>query len=42
MRSDPTVFMPDEVRARLYTITPAPRDYERARTRAWSRVTSGR
>jgi len=42
MRSDPTVFMPDEVRARLYTITPAARDYERARTRAWSRVTSGR
>ena len=42
MRSDPTVFMPEEVRARLYTITPANREYERARTRAWSRVTSGR
>ena len=42
VRDDPTVFMPPEIRARLYTITPAARDYERLRTRAWTRVTSGR
>jgi putrescine transport system substrate-binding protein len=42
VRDDPTVFMPEEVRARLYTITPAARDYERLRTRAWTRVTAGR
>ena len=42
VRDDPTVFMPPEIRARLYTITPAARDYERLRTRAWARVTSGR
>jgi putrescine transport system substrate-binding protein len=42
VRDDPTVFMPPEIRARLYTNTPAARDYERLRTRAWTRVTSGR
>ena len=41
-RDDPTVFMPAEIRAKLYTITPAARDYERLRTRAWTRVTAGR
>ncbi|MBI3507226.1 MAG: extracellular solute-binding protein [Proteobacteria bacterium] len=42
VRDDPIVFMPPEIRARLYTITPAARDYERLRTRAWTRVTAGR
>ena len=42
VRDDPTVFVPEEVRARLYTITPAAREYERLRTRAWTRVTAGR
>jgi putrescine transport system substrate-binding protein len=42
IRDDPTVFVPAEIRAKLYTITPAARDYERLRTRAWSRVTTGR
>ncbi|MBI1243682.1 MAG: extracellular solute-binding protein [Alphaproteobacteria bacterium] len=42
VRDDPTVFVPDEIRARLYTITPAKLDYERLRTRAWTRVTAGR
>lgn len=42
LRDDPTVFVPAEIRAKLYTITPAARDYERLRTRAWTRVTTGR
>jgi len=42
LRDDPTVFVPGEIRAKLYTITPASREYERQRTRAWTRVTTGR
>jgi putrescine transport system substrate-binding protein len=42
LRDDPTVFVPPEIRAKLYTVTPAARDYERLRTRAWTRVTTGR
>jgi putrescine transport system substrate-binding protein len=41
IRDDPTVYPPDEVRKRLYTISPPDRAYERQRTRAWTRVTTG-
>jgi putrescine transport system substrate-binding protein len=42
IRDDATIYPPDEIRKRLYTITPADRAYERQRTRAWTRVTTGR
>jgi putrescine transport system substrate-binding protein len=42
IRDDPAVYPPDEVRRRFYVDLPAPPDYERARTRAWTRLKSGR
>src|SRR6266550_3075695 len=42
IRDDPAVYPPDEVRRRFYVDLPAPPDYERARTRAWARLKSGR
>jgi putrescine transport system substrate-binding protein len=42
IRNDPAVYPPDEVRHRFYVDVPAPPDYERARTRAWTRLKSGR
>jgi putrescine transport system substrate-binding protein len=39
---DPAIYPPEEVRRRLYTISPADRAYERQRTRAWTRITTGR
>lgn len=43
IRNDPTIYPPPEVRARLYAVSPArDRAYERLRTRAWTRVTTGR
>ncbi|MBI3452651.1 MAG: polyamine ABC transporter substrate-binding protein [Rhodospirillales bacterium] len=42
IRNDPTVYPPEEFRRRFYTISPATRDYDRLRTRAWTRVTAGR
>ena len=42
IRDDPAVYPPDDVRRRLYVDLPAPADYERARTRAWTRLKSGR
>ncbi|HVO13987.1 MAG TPA: polyamine ABC transporter substrate-binding protein [Alphaproteobacteria bacterium] len=41
VRDDPTVYPPDELRERFYTLTPPDRAYERKRTRAWTRVTTG-
>ena len=41
IRNDPAVYPPEEIRARLYTISPATRAYERQRTRAWTRITTG-
>ncbi len=41
IRDDPGIYPPEPVRRLLYLIQPAPRDYERARTRAWTRVKSG-
>lgn len=40
--NDPTVYPPDELRKKLYTITAPDRAFERLRTRAWTRVTTGR
>lgn len=42
IKGDPTVYPPEEVRRRLYTISPADRGYERQRMRAWTRITTGR
>ena len=42
LRNDPAVYPPEDVRRRLYVDLPALPDYERARTRAWTRLKSGR
>jgi putrescine transport system substrate-binding protein len=42
IKADPTVYPPPEVRARLYTASVPSRDYDRLRTRAWTRVKTGR
>jgi putrescine transport system substrate-binding protein len=42
VRSDPGVYPPAEVQRRLYTISPADLEFERLRTRAWTRVKTGR
>ncbi len=42
IRNDPTIYPPEELRQRFYTISAADRGYERLRTRAWTRVTTGR
>jgi putrescine transport system substrate-binding protein len=42
IRDDPAVYPPEDVRRRLYIDLPAPPAYERARTRAWTRLKSGR
>ncbi len=42
VRSDPGIYPPLEVQSRLYTISPADLEYERLRTRAWTRVKTGR
>ena len=41
IRDDPGIYPPEPVRRLLYMVQPAPRGYERARTRAWTRVKSG-
>jgi putrescine transport system substrate-binding protein len=42
VREDTSIYPDEQARRRLYTITPKPRDYEEARTRAWTRIKSGR
>ncbi|HEX2652507.1 MAG TPA: extracellular solute-binding protein, partial [Xanthobacteraceae bacterium] len=42
IRNDPTVYPSEDVRKRFYTISAPDRAYERLRTRAWTRVTTGR
>jgi putrescine transport system substrate-binding protein len=42
IRSDPAIYPPEDVRRRLYVDLPTPPAYERARTRAWTRLKSGR
>ncbi len=41
IRDDPGIYPPDAVRRLFYIDGPAPRAYERARSRAWNRVKSG-
>jgi hypothetical protein len=41
IRDDPGIYPPEAVRRLLYIDLPAPRAYEHARTRAWSRMKSG-
>jgi putrescine transport system substrate-binding protein len=41
IRGDPSICPPERVRPLLYIDLPASRAYERARTRAWSRMKSG-
>jgi len=41
IRDDPGIYPPEAVRKRLHVDAPAPREYERARTRAWHRVKAG-
>src|SRR5438067_10499838 len=41
IRDDPGIYPPESVKRLLYINLPAPRVYERARTRAWSRMKSG-
>ncbi len=42
IRNDPAVYPPEEIRRRLYVDFPASAAYDRARTRAWTRLKSGR
>jgi putrescine transport system substrate-binding protein len=41
IRGDPAVYPLEDIRRRLYVDLPAPSAYERARTRAWTRLKSG-
>jgi putrescine transport system substrate-binding protein len=41
IRDDPAVYPPPAIRRRFFVDLPAPPDYERARTRAWTRLKSG-
>lgn len=41
IRDDPGIYPPEAVKKLFYIDLPAPRDYERARTRAWNRVKAG-
>lgn len=38
IRNDAVIYPPAEVRAKLYTVPPADQTFERARTRAWTRI----
>jgi putrescine transport system substrate-binding protein len=41
IRNDPSVYPPDAVRAKFFVDKPASADYERTRTRAWTKLKSG-
>jgi putrescine transport system substrate-binding protein len=41
IRDDPAVYPPADIRKRFFVDLPAPPEYERARTRAWTRLKSG-
>ena len=41
IRDDPGIYPPESVRRLLYLDLPAPRAFERVRTRLWNRVKSG-
>jgi len=40
--SDPAIFQPQEVRDHFFVVPPQGKDYERARTRAWTRFKTGK
>lgn len=42
VRHNPGIYPPPEVQSRLFGVTPKTKEYERARTRAWTRVKTGR
>jgi len=41
VRTNTSVFPTPEMRAKMFTVKPASQAYERARTRAWTRITTG-
>ena len=41
IRNDPSVYPPEEVRQKLFFDKPATPEFERQRTRAWTKVKSG-
>lgn len=42
VREDPRIYPPQAAVDRFYTLTPGDAGYERLRTRAWTRVKTGR
>lgn len=38
IKNDPVIYPPADIRAKLYTVPPASQAFERARTRAWTRI----
>jgi putrescine transport system substrate-binding protein len=38
IKNDKVIYPPDDVRSKLYTVPPADQAFERARTRAWTRI----
>jgi putrescine transport system substrate-binding protein len=42
VRDDPRIYPPQAIVDKFYTLTPADSGYERLRTRAWTRVKTGR
>jgi putrescine transport system substrate-binding protein len=41
IKRDPTVYPPEAVRATFYTVSVPSREYDRLRTRAWTRIKTG-
>jgi putrescine transport system substrate-binding protein len=41
IRNNPNLYPTDAAMGTLYTLQPLPRDAERARTRAWTKIKSG-
>jgi putrescine transport system substrate-binding protein len=42
VRDNPLVFPTPEMRAKMFTVRPAGQAFDRARTRAWMQITTGR
>ena len=38
IKNDPVIYPPADIRSKLYTVPPASQAFERARTRAWTRI----
>jgi putrescine transport system substrate-binding protein len=41
VRNDPGIYPPDEVRAKLYPVTPHSPEFDRSLTRAWTTIKTG-